>query len=86
MIGDALDFESMKNIIRHMGEMDQPWNCPHGIIYVMHTRIDDDDDISFLGNNMIIKKNFNVICDKYVNDFHGIFENKFVIENVARSY
>ena len=30
MIGDALDGAKMKAIVRHMGEMDQPWACPHG--------------------------------------------------------
>jgi len=30
MIGDALDPLRMKQIVSHMSEMDQPWNCPHG--------------------------------------------------------
>ncbi|KAJ3321337.1 ATP-binding mismatch repair protein [Boothiomyces sp. JEL0866] len=30
MIGDDLDMKKMKNIIRNMANMDQPWNCPHG--------------------------------------------------------
>ncbi|XP_071444505.1 mismatch repair endonuclease PMS2 [Hetaerina americana] len=30
MIGDALSIADMHRIITHMGEMDQPWNCPHG--------------------------------------------------------
>lgn len=30
MIGDALMMSTMKNIVKHMGEMDNPWNCPHG--------------------------------------------------------
>ncbi|KAJ3155912.1 Mismatch repair endonuclease pms2 [Geranomyces variabilis] len=30
MIGDALDLPQMKKIVLQMGEMDQPWNCPHG--------------------------------------------------------
>ncbi|TPX61501.1 hypothetical protein PhCBS80983_g01070 [Powellomyces hirtus] len=30
MIGTALDMQQMKKIILQMGEMDQPWNCPHG--------------------------------------------------------
>ncbi|KAF9167524.1 Mismatch repair endonuclease pms2 [Actinomortierella ambigua] len=30
MIGDVLKLSQMKKIVRHMGEIDQPWNCPHG--------------------------------------------------------
>ncbi|RUS28171.1 hypothetical protein BC938DRAFT_482215 [Jimgerdemannia flammicorona] len=30
MIGDCLSKVQMRKIIEHMGEMDQPWNCPHG--------------------------------------------------------
>ncbi|XP_012381065.1 mismatch repair endonuclease PMS2 isoform X2 [Dasypus novemcinctus] len=30
MIGTALNTSEMKKLITHMGEMDQPWNCPHG--------------------------------------------------------
>ncbi|KAI9566649.1 hypothetical protein HD554DRAFT_1104666 [Boletus coccyginus] len=30
MIGKALDKTQMTTIVRHMGTMDQPWNCPHG--------------------------------------------------------
>ncbi|KDQ18354.1 hypothetical protein BOTBODRAFT_127226 [Botryobasidium botryosum FD-172 SS1] len=30
MIGKALTHAQMTSIIRHMGTMDQPWNCPHG--------------------------------------------------------
>ncbi|ORZ14174.1 hypothetical protein BCR42DRAFT_63066 [Absidia repens] len=30
MIGDHLDMKQMLKIVRHMGEIDQPWNCPHG--------------------------------------------------------
>ncbi|KAG5440181.1 hypothetical protein PCANB_001750 [Pneumocystis canis] len=30
MIGDSLSENTMKNIVQHMGEMDNPWNCPHG--------------------------------------------------------
>ncbi|KAL1918986.1 uncharacterized protein VTP21DRAFT_2367 [Calcarisporiella thermophila] len=30
MIGDALSLREMKKIVGHMGEIDQPWNCPHG--------------------------------------------------------
>lgn len=30
MIGTALSREEMRKIVNHMGEMDHPWNCPHG--------------------------------------------------------
>ncbi|XP_069889614.1 mismatch repair endonuclease PMS2 isoform X2 [Dipodomys merriami] len=30
MIGTALNTSEMKKVIAHMGEMDHPWNCPHG--------------------------------------------------------
>ncbi|RCH97339.1 Mismatch repair endonuclease pms2 [Rhizopus azygosporus] len=29
-IGQSLTKNKMTTIIRHMGEIDQPWNCPHG--------------------------------------------------------
>uniref|UniRef100_A0AAR2JC37 PMS1 homolog 2, mismatch repair system component n=1 Tax=Pygocentrus nattereri TaxID=42514 RepID=A0AAR2JC37_PYGNA len=30
MIGTALNTSEMKKLVVHMGEIDQPWNCPHG--------------------------------------------------------
>lgn len=30
MIGQALDRNTMEKLVSHMGELDQPWNCPHG--------------------------------------------------------
>ncbi|KAL2267764.1 hypothetical protein VTJ83DRAFT_5041 [Remersonia thermophila] len=30
MIGRALSARQMARVVRHMGEMDKPWNCPHG--------------------------------------------------------
>ncbi|OSX56998.1 hypothetical protein POSPLADRAFT_1077263, partial [Postia placenta MAD-698-R-SB12] len=30
MIGMALDRRQMTSVVRHMGMIDQPWNCPHG--------------------------------------------------------
>lgn len=30
MIGKALTDTQMYGLVRHMGEMDKPWNCPHG--------------------------------------------------------
>ncbi|EHL02939.1 putative DNA mismatch repair protein PMS1 [Glarea lozoyensis 74030] len=30
MIGKSLSGKQMGNVVRHMGEIDKPWNCPHG--------------------------------------------------------
>ncbi|KAF8455033.1 hypothetical protein BDZ91DRAFT_852844 [Kalaharituber pfeilii] len=30
MVGKALTIEQMRKIVGHMGELDKPWNCPHG--------------------------------------------------------
>lgn len=30
MIGTALNKKVMKSLVDHMGEIEQPWNCPHG--------------------------------------------------------
>ncbi|KAF2017976.1 DNA mismatch repair protein MutL [Aaosphaeria arxii CBS 175.79] len=30
MIGKTLDRKKMERVVRHMGEMDKPWSCPHG--------------------------------------------------------
>lgn len=30
MIGKALSAGQMGKVVRHMGEMEKPWNCPHG--------------------------------------------------------
>ncbi|XP_061083267.1 mismatch repair endonuclease PMS2 [Conger conger] len=30
MIGTALNSSEMKKLVVHMGEIEQPWNCPHG--------------------------------------------------------
>lgn len=30
MIGTALNKREMKKLVKHMSELDQPWNCPHG--------------------------------------------------------
>jgi DNA mismatch repair protein PMS2 len=30
MIGKALTHSQMYGLVKHMGEMDKPWNCPHG--------------------------------------------------------
>ena len=30
MIGKGLNRNQMSNVIRHMGDLNKPWNCPHG--------------------------------------------------------
>ncbi|KAF9051593.1 hypothetical protein BJ165DRAFT_1449908 [Panaeolus papilionaceus] len=30
MVGMPLTHQQMTSVVRHMGTMDQPWNCPHG--------------------------------------------------------
>lgn len=30
MIGTVLNFSDMRKLIDHMGDIEQPWNCPHG--------------------------------------------------------
>lgn len=30
MIGDPLTKKQMKKLLENMGELDHPWNCPHG--------------------------------------------------------
>ncbi|RVD89908.1 uncharacterized protein DFL_000895 [Arthrobotrys flagrans] len=30
MIGRTLGVKDMKRVVKHMGELDKPWNCPHG--------------------------------------------------------
>lgn len=30
MIGKALTVNQMRGLLKHMGELDKPWNCPHG--------------------------------------------------------
>ncbi|KAI1816444.1 DNA mismatch repair protein MutL [Poronia punctata] len=30
MIGKPLSIKQMEKLVRHMGEIDKPWNCPHG--------------------------------------------------------
>lgn len=30
MIGTALNVQEMRKLIAHMGEIEHPWNCPHG--------------------------------------------------------
>uniref|UniRef100_A0A1I8PFE9 MutL C-terminal dimerisation domain-containing protein n=1 Tax=Stomoxys calcitrans TaxID=35570 RepID=A0A1I8PFE9_STOCA len=50
MIGQALKKSTMEMLVKHMGEIEQPWNCPHGrptmrhlINYAMLSNDDIDD-------------------------------------------
>ncbi|KAI1725238.1 mismatch repair endonuclease PMS2 [Ditylenchus destructor] len=36
MFGKALHKQQMKWIVKHMGEMEKPWNCPHGRPTIRH--------------------------------------------------
>ncbi|KAJ7984683.1 hypothetical protein DPEC_G00357290 [Dallia pectoralis] len=36
MIGTALSTSEMKKLVMHMGEIEQPWNCPHGRPTIRH--------------------------------------------------
>ncbi|GAA6101074.1 mismatch repair endonuclease PMS2 isoform X2 [Tachysurus ichikawai] len=36
MIGTALNSSEMKKLVVHMGEIEQPWNCPHGRPTIRH--------------------------------------------------
>uniref|UniRef100_A0A6A7FQA3 Mismatch repair endonuclease PMS2-like isoform X1 n=2 Tax=Hirondellea gigas TaxID=1518452 RepID=A0A6A7FQA3_9CRUS len=36
MVGSALSAATMKQLVVHMGEIEQPWNCPHGRPTVRH--------------------------------------------------
>jgi len=30
MIGKTLTHKQMSRVVKHLGELDKPWNCPHG--------------------------------------------------------
>jgi len=36
MVGTSLSKQDMIKLIRHMGEIEQPWNCPHGRPTIRH--------------------------------------------------
>ncbi|PKI83894.1 ATP-binding mismatch repair protein [Malassezia vespertilionis] len=36
MVGSALDARQMRLVVHHMGEIEQPWNCPHGRPTIRH--------------------------------------------------
>ena len=51
MIGKALTRSHMYNLVGHMGELDKPWNCPHGRPTMRHLcRLEVWDDRSWAGD------------------------------------
>lgn len=36
MIGTALNNHEMHNLVTHMAQMENPWNCPHGRPTIRH--------------------------------------------------
>jgi len=36
MVGTSLSRQDMLRLVRHMGEIEQPWNCPHGRPTIRH--------------------------------------------------
>jgi len=36
MVGTSLSRQDMVRLVRHMGEIEQPWNCPHGRPTIRH--------------------------------------------------
>lgn len=42
MIGHTLTAKQMRTVVRHMGEIDKPWNCPHGRPTMRHLMSLDD--------------------------------------------
>ncbi|KAI6885117.1 DNA mismatch repair protein MutL [Hortaea werneckii] len=58
MVGKTLTMRDMRKVVRHMGEMEKPWNCPHGRPTMRHlagldawkgwmegSTVDDDDEV-----------------------------------------
>ncbi|KAG6042040.1 hypothetical protein E4U41_006717 [Claviceps citrina] len=53
MIGKALTTSQMYTIVRHMGELDQPWNCPHGRPTMRHLcRIQALDEARWIADTL----------------------------------
>ncbi|KAK2612879.1 ATP-binding mismatch repair protein [Conoideocrella luteorostrata] len=51
MIGKALTPSQMYKVLRHMGELDKPWNCPHGRPTMRHLyRIQAWDEARWTGD------------------------------------
>ncbi|KAI9485895.1 MAG: hypothetical protein EXX96DRAFT_471853 [Benjaminiella poitrasii] len=64
-IGDSLTNRQMTKIVRHMGEIEQPWNCPHGrptmrhllnLAHVKQTHKTQKRSLSFTGTIHLLKE------------------------------
>lgn len=59
MVGKALNRRQMTAILKHMGTMEQPWNCPHGRPTMRHLanlntlHITDDAPISSFASQSV---------------------------------
>ncbi|CAD5207435.1 unnamed protein product [Bursaphelenchus okinawaensis] len=57
MFGDKLSMEQMVTIVRHMGTMEQPWNCPHGRPTIRHVcTLKDAVDLPLADDNIEIER------------------------------
>ena len=45
MIGKTLSLRQMRSVLDHMGQIDKPWNCPHGRPTMRHLTSLDDLDV-----------------------------------------
>ena len=52
MIGKPLSHRTMKKVVSNLGELDKPWNCPHGRPTLRHLMELKDWD-SFYDDYMI---------------------------------
>ncbi|XP_055918362.1 mismatch repair endonuclease PMS2 [Eupeodes corollae] len=70
MIGTALKQSKMRSLINHMGEIEQPWNCPHGRPTMRHLintdmlleaeeKDDDEDDDNVSENSDMSERSKN---------------------------
>lgn len=55
MVGDVLSHSNMRTLVNNMGEINQPWNCPHGRPTVRHllslSMISEDVESSISSGN-----------------------------------
>lgn len=57
MIGKALTASQMYGLVRHMGELDKPWNCPHGRPTMRHLcRLQAWDEQGWKGDAALTSK------------------------------
>ncbi|KAK5998173.1 DNA mismatch repair protein PMS2 [Cladobotryum mycophilum] len=67
MIGKALTRSQMYGLVKHMGELDKPWNCPHGRPTMRHlTRLQSWDGTSWNGD---VEDSTIAMWQEYVHDF-----------------